>query len=143
MVESTKLAARHRGGRIAFSINHQRMKQDPEREERITCEIVVDAYNEMERAMGWYCYLDDRLSFPFEARCSKKLRTSPLAPREKLTVVAMAPSEECEHEMFVTIEQEDGELDVPLAQSTPLDADEETRQAIADWHHWVGRGYGF
>src|SRR4051794_34624422 len=32
-------------------------QKDEEREERITMEIVVDAYNEDERAMGWYCYL--------------------------------------------------------------------------------------
>ncbi len=29
------------------------------RENRITDEIVVDAYNEEERAMGWYCYLEE------------------------------------------------------------------------------------
>ena len=31
--------------------------EDAEREGRITMEIVVDAYDEGERAMGWYCYL--------------------------------------------------------------------------------------
>ena len=41
------------------------VKRDEIREERITMEAVVDAYNEDERAMGWYYYLDDRLQFPF------------------------------------------------------------------------------
>ena len=31
---------------------------------RINMEMVVDAYNEEERAMGWYYYLEDRLHLP-------------------------------------------------------------------------------
>jgi len=42
-----------------------RIKENKEREKRIDMEIVVDAYNEVERAMGWYCYLQDGLKFPF------------------------------------------------------------------------------
>ena len=40
--------------------------------------IVVDAYDEGERAMGWYYYLEDRLSFPFKARCMRQELKSPL-----------------------------------------------------------------
>ncbi len=40
-------------------------KQDPEREERIRMDIVVDAYDSEEVASGWYYYLDDTLRFPF------------------------------------------------------------------------------
>ena len=42
-------------------------KRDPDRERRITMEIVVDAYDTHERAMGWYYYLQDQLQFPFTA----------------------------------------------------------------------------
>ncbi|MFZ1061286.1 MAG: calcium-binding protein [Candidatus Rokuibacteriota bacterium] len=35
-------------------------------------EIVVDAYDEQERAMGWYYYLQDQLRFPFTATCIAK-----------------------------------------------------------------------
>jgi hypothetical protein len=38
----------------------QRPKEDKKLEHRITYDIVVDAYNEVERAPGWYCYLDSR-----------------------------------------------------------------------------------
>lgn len=38
-----------------------------EREHRIAMEIVVDAYNEEERAMAWCYYLTEQLTFPFEA----------------------------------------------------------------------------
>ena len=32
----------------------KKARRDPEREQRIIMEIVVDAYGEDERAMGWY-----------------------------------------------------------------------------------------
>jgi hypothetical protein len=32
-------------------------RRDAEREERITMEVVVDAYGPEERALGWYYYL--------------------------------------------------------------------------------------
>ena len=44
----------------------QRQK-DEEREERITMEIVVDAYGPEEQATGWYYYLEETLTFPFTA----------------------------------------------------------------------------
>ena len=37
------------------------------REHRIEMEIVVDAYGPEERAMGWYCYLEEKLAVPFQA----------------------------------------------------------------------------
>jgi hypothetical protein len=60
-------------------------KHDPEREQRITMEIVVDAYR-------W---------------------------------------------------EKEG-LAVPLSQLKPISAtDEQTKQAIEDWHYWVKMGYEF
>jgi hypothetical protein len=47
----------------------KRPSRDGEREQRITMEIVVDAYTPEEQAMGWYYSLEDRLRFPFVARC--------------------------------------------------------------------------
>ncbi len=37
----------------------KRVPEQPDREDRIAFEIVVDAYDETERAMGWYYYLQD------------------------------------------------------------------------------------
>ncbi len=42
-----------------------RIEEDPEREERIEMEVIVDAYGPEEQAMGWYYYLKDRIAFPF------------------------------------------------------------------------------
>lgn len=33
-------------------------KEDPEREHRINMEVIVDACDEYERAIGWYYYLN-------------------------------------------------------------------------------------
>jgi len=38
------------------------VEEDKIREERITMEIIVDAHDKEERAMGWYYYLDDTLA---------------------------------------------------------------------------------
>lgn len=45
---------------------------DDIREHRIAIQIIVDCYKEEEQAMGWYCYLDDHLNFPFQATCISK-----------------------------------------------------------------------
>ena len=118
-------------------------KQDQRREQRIEQEIVVDAYDTEERAMGWYSYLEDQLHFPFPAKCSAPRAISPLRKGQEVQVVSLAPGEECEHEMFVMIPWGDGTLAVPLAQLEAIRADKATRQAVEDWHYWVSRGYEF
>jgi Calcium binding len=105
--------------------------------------FVVDAYNETERAMGWYYYLEERLKFPFKARCKSKRAVSPLRIKEEVDVLGMAPEEECESEMFVQMRWRGGKLAVPLFQLEPLAADAETTEAVADWHYWLDRGYKF
>lgn len=118
--------------------------KDPEREERIDMEIVVDAYDSEERAMSWYYYLQDHLQFPFPARCVTERRTSPLHVGDAVKVVEMAPEEECQHEMFVLTTWKRRKLAVPLSQLTGADGvDEETQQALDDWRYWVERGYEF
>lgn len=115
-------------------------KRDPERDERITREIIVDCYNESEQALGWYYYLEEHLRFPFSAECSTKRSISPLEIQEKVQVVGMAPEEECEREVFVLVRWEGGGLAVPLIQLKPVAADIQTTQAVEDWHYWVEHG---
>ena len=54
-------------------------------------EIVVDAHDEVERAMAWYYYLDGKFNFPLEV----------------------------------------------------IRVDDNTREAVEDWHYWVNREYQF
>lgn len=119
-------------------------KQNKARERRITMEIVVDAYDSQERAMGWYYYLESRMEFPFTARCIAKRAISPFRVGDEVAVLGVAGEDECEHEMFVTTEWDDDGLAVPLSQLRPASAtDERTKEAVADWHYWVKMGYEF
>ena len=119
----------------------KRRSREEEREQRITMEIVVDAYTPEEQAMGWYYSLEDRLHFPFAATCTAKRSISPLRVGDEVDVVGMAPEDECQHEMFVLICWERRTLAVPLAQLDGVVVDEHTRQAIEDWQYWVAQGY--
>ena len=119
-------------------------KRDKHREDRIVMEVVVDAYDEVERAMGWYYYLEGRLHFPFTAICIAKRAISPLRVKDKVEVVDMPDEVECTREMFVSIRMEQDCLAVPLSPLKPTrDADEQTKQAIEDWHYWIRMGYEF
>ena len=117
--------------------------KDEEREHRIAMEIVVDAYGPEEQAMGWYYSLENKLSFPFLAKCIARRAISPLHVGDEVEIIGMAPEDECEHEMFVLTRWERDGLAIPLSQLEGLDVDDETRQAIEDWHYWVARGYEF
>ncbi len=122
-----------------------RPKRDEKREHRITMEVVVDAYDAQERAMGWYYYLQEQLAFPFTAICVEMRSISPLRVKDEVEVVGMPNERECEHEMFVTIpwDRKEG-LAVPLAQLKPIpETDKQTKQAVEDWHYWVHMGYEF
>ena len=117
--------------------------KDEVREEQITMEVVVDAYDSGERAMGWYYYLDDKISFPFTAECAAVNKRTPLELGERVTVTQMAGEDYCEHDMLVDISWKDKSLAIPLSQLKPLDADDDSVEAIDDWHYWVEQGYTF
>jgi hypothetical protein len=125
------------------SLLKKRVSLHPEREDRILFDIVVDAYNDSERAMGWYYYLENEISFPFKARCISKRATSPLIVDQPVEVVGLADEDECMEEVMVTITLADDELAVPLAQLDCVKGKKGTRQAVEDWHYWVGRGYHY
>jgi Calcium binding len=117
-----------------------RAKEDV-REQRITMEAIVDAYDSGERAMGWYYYLDDKLKVPFKARCRIARPISLLKIGEEVEVLGMAPEEECDAEMFVWVGRGGERVAVPLVQLQPLSYDRATQEAIDDWLYWVDRGY--
>jgi hypothetical protein len=53
-------------------------EKDAAREERILMEAIADANGPEEQAMGWYYYLDDKISFPFTAECIVVNKRTPL-----------------------------------------------------------------
>lgn len=120
------------------------IQKDPDREYRIFDEAVVDAYGEEERAIGWYYYIDDKLHCPFKARCISIRSISPLQEGEEVEVLGMPPTDECGKEIFVKITWQDRQFAVPLSQLEAIEeVDEETQEAIEDWHYWVARGYQY
>jgi hypothetical protein len=120
-----------------------RVKEDPAREHRIIYEIIVDAYNEDERNLGWYYYLDGALAFPFKATYIDERQVSSLTVGDEVEVVGMADEDECRAEMFVLVEWEAEEIAVPLAQLHVIRGKGKTVQAVEDWHYWQARGYQF
>lgn len=119
------------------------VKENKDREHRIHTEIIVDAYDEQERAMGWYYYLKDKLQFPLLARCIAKRAISPLQVGDEVELIGMAPEDECEREIFATIRWEREGLAVPLSQLQVIHGDDQAKEAVEDWHYWVNRGYQF
>ena len=118
-------------------------KKDPIREDRIQNEAIVDAYGPEEQALGWYYYLENKIRFPFQAKCIVAKTASPLRKGEMVEVRRLAPEDACSSDMLVLITWHGRKVAVPLSQLTPLDADESTTEAIADWHYWVAQGYCF
>jgi hypothetical protein len=118
-----------------------KVQKDEEREERIVMEAIVDAYGPEEQAMGWYYYLQDKISFPFQGKCILERKISPLKLKEVVEVISMAPEDECEREMFVVIRWMNRELAVPLVQLKGIKVNDETEEAIGDWHYWMEQGY--
>jgi hypothetical protein len=118
-------------------------KKDPIREDRIENEAIADAYGPEEQAMGWYYYLESKMTFPFQARCIASKLGSPLKKGETVEVQHMAPEDACERDMFVSIRWQNRRLAVPLAQLVGIDVDESTAEAIGDWHYWLAQGYCF
>ncbi len=110
---------------------------DDEREQRISNQIIVDAYNADEERMGWYVYIEDHLNMPFVA----------IWDEQTVEVVGISDEDECQQEMRVDIRYTEKNrqdvFSVSLSEISPVDADETTNEAIADWKYWVGRGYEF
>ena len=117
--------------------------EDKDRENRIMMEIIVDAYDESERALGWYYYLEQKLNFPFFSQCIAKRVISPLKVGDEVEVIGMPNEDECQRELFVTIKWEKDGLAVPLSQLKVIQADKQTEEAVEDWHYWVSQGYQF
>jgi len=121
----------------------KRPQKDPVREDRIHNEAIAAANGPEEQAMGWYYYLDDRIRFPFQAKCIAAKVVSPLLQGETVEVQGMAPEDACSSDMLVLIRWQGRTMGVPLSQLAGVNVDESTAGAIADWHYGVAQGYCF
>ncbi len=109
----------------------KRPNRDLDREDRIHNEVIADANGPEEQVMGWHCYLDDNIRFPFQATCIAVKIVSPLRKGESVEVLRMAPEDACSADMLVVIHWQDRTMAVPLSQLAAVDPDDSTAEAIA------------
>ena len=93
--------------------------------------------------MGWYYYLQNKICFPFRAKCTASKIVSPLRKGETVEVRRLASEDICASDMFVLVRKDGRNIAVPLSQLTAIEAAEATTEAISDWHYWLSRGYSF
>ena len=118
-------------------------RRNHDRENRISEEIIVDAYGPEEQAMSWYYYLEDKIQFPFHAQCTASVPTSPLRKGDSVDIRKMAAQDRCSTDMLVMTRWNNRNIAVPLFQLRAIDVDESTIQAIEDWHYWIAQGNCF
>ena len=73
-VSKSEIARRLRIGRTSvrriMGGSHENPRESlSARDNRIHNEAIADANGPEEQVMGWHCYLDDKIRFPFQARC--------------------------------------------------------------------------
>ena len=90
-----------------------------------------------------YYYLGDKIAFPLTAECIATDKRTPLELGERVKVLRMSGEDHCEHDMYVDISWNGKALSIPLAQILPVNADDDTDEAVRDWHYWKTRGYLF
>jgi hypothetical protein len=81
-----------------------------------------------------YYYLDDKIRFPFQAKCIAAQIVSPLRKGETVEVQRMAPEDARSADMLVLIRWHGRPLAVPLSQLVAIDPDQSSAEAIGDWH---------
>jgi hypothetical protein len=118
-------------------------RRNDDRENRISEEIIVDAYGPEEQAMSWYYYLEDKIQFPFQAQCIASVPTSPLRKGDSVEIRKMVHEDNCSTDMLVMTRWNNRNIAVPLSQLKAIGVDESTTQAIEDWHYWVAQGNCF
>jgi hypothetical protein len=112
---------------------------DPDRENRIAEEILLDTYDVYEEIGAWDAYLCDRVQFPFKAYWGDG------DTGEEVEVLGFDTENECDTNIFVEVRYQDGEdgevLSVLLAEIIPMGGvDDDTQEAIADWQYWIRKG---
>ena len=111
-------------------------RKDRIREERIRNEAVVDAYGPEEQVMGWYYYLENKLRFPFQAKCIASMVVSPTQKGRGGRSPAPG-ARRCVYQRHACADSLAGPEpgSSSLSQLAAVDADESTAEAIGDWHY--------
>jgi hypothetical protein len=106
-------------------------RRNHDRENRISEEIIVDAYGPEEQAMSWYYYLEDKIQFPFQAQCIASVPTSPLRKGDSIEIRKMAHEDNCSTDMLVMTRWNNRNIAVPLSRLKAIGVDESTSTIAA------------
>ncbi len=115
-------------------------QKEPEREDRIYDEAIVDAYGDEEVILSWYYYLEEQLHFPFIA--AVRVHSPGRSPQTiRVDMQAMGPMSRCGYWQMWGLgspsDQEDNTLHhFFLSDIIEAEADPERLQALADWNYW-------
>jgi hypothetical protein len=121
-----------------------KLRKNRIREQRIHNEVIVDAYGPEEQALGWYYYLENKIQFPFSARCMAAKVVSPLRKGETVkTSAAWHRKIPVPTACSLLIRWQGRNVAAPLSQLTATDAAESTVEAIGDWHYRLAQGSCF
>ena len=105
------------------------------REKRIANEVLVETETDEDRATAWYYYLDGKVTFPFQAT---------LDGDDDVEVISLSVEEDCLDEMKMEVRHSDSFGEEPFTalvmELEPLDADDDTTEAMEDWQYWLERG---
>ena len=114
-------------------------EHDEEREHRIHYEIIVDAYDEYEQAMGWYIHMNDNLAFPMEAKAQLRLRGGKI---EEKTVKIVEVDPKSETSLTLRLGITEGKSDraqyISPEDIVSINTSEENLEILNDWLYWNG-----
>lgn len=118
---------------------------EPEREERIQQEIILDADGDEAIAACWYKYLSKNLNFPFLAMVQTHKKRNPSGgmgySSSPVRLLGMAPLARCTtQQMWAIGVPYIGSGKTPfhflLTDLQSIDADKSREQALSDWMYW-------
>ncbi len=112
---------------------------DREREKRLDYEVFVDAYTKEEQALCWYYYLENKITFPFQARWGNEIvevTDMDEDSEEAGSDLRQLDSARCKLNVLYREGDMEDIFPVLVTELEPVNADEKTQEAIADLRYW-------
>lgn len=107
--------------------------------------ITVDCYDDYEKKMGWYYYLQDELDFPFIAYMPVKMknqRSNTLISSE-IEIIGLLGEDFIYRYNDIMVEAELGEyiMNFPLSEIKNIKSSPENIAIISLWKYWFEKQY--
>lgn len=109
-------------------VDYENVLSESDREKRIEI-ILIDAYGEDEQDIAFCCYLEDYLSFPFEARI-RNLSSS-------ASFIVLGFSSVVPHLIVCDINLNETKSKMPITEIEPVDKHSSNNMIIDDYLHFL------